>query len=103
MKTNAYTNSFTTSENEKITTVRMPGMEIGKTTRKSVPSREAPSICAASSSSLGIVLKKPISSHVAKGTVNEWYTRIKPPSESWRWRFEITQNSGRKSSVGGTR
>jgi hypothetical protein len=54
-----------------MTTVRIPGSEIGKTTRVSDFMREQPSISAASSSSCGIVLKKPISNHVAKGTVND--------------------------------
>src|SRR5437762_7977281 len=81
MNVNAYTNSFTTSENEKITTVRMPGTEIGKTMRTSVPSREAPSIRAASSSSRGIVLKNPINNQVAKGTVKEGYTSTRDQIE----------------------
>src|SRR5437667_6641222 len=113
MNVNAYTNSFTTSENEKITTVKMPGTEIGKTTRTSVPSREAPSMRAASSSSRGMVLKNPIKSHVANGTVKEGYTRTSDQIEPRRWKCKrrlvclsscvITLNSGRKRSVGGTR
>src|SRR5687767_6553316 len=71
MKVTAYTNSFTQRENEKMTTVRIPGNEIGKTTFSSALIREAPSISAASSSSCGIVLKKPISSQVENGTVND--------------------------------
>src|SRR6266536_971036 len=71
MKVIAYTNSFTQSENEKITTVRIPGIEIGSTTRRSAFNREQPSIRAASSSSSGIVLKKPIRSHVENGIVND--------------------------------
>src|SRR6266852_4545289 len=71
-----YTNSLTQSENVKITTVRIPGREIGKTMRRSAAKREQPSISAASSSSGGIVLKKPIISHVENGTVKDGYTRI---------------------------
>src|SRR5260221_8462431 len=71
MKVMAYTNSFTTSEKVKMTTVRIPGIEIGKTMRTSALSREQPSIRAASSSSGGIVLKKPISSQIANGIVND--------------------------------
>src|SRR5215467_1618708 len=67
----AYTNSLITSENVKMTTVRIPGSEIGSTTRTSAPKREQPSISAASSSSGGIALKKPISSHTANGIVND--------------------------------
>ncbi len=54
-----------------MTTVRIPGSEIGRTIRTSVPKREQPSTRAASSSSCGMLLKKPIRSHVAKGIVNE--------------------------------
>src|SRR2546430_6104457 len=86
MNVNAYTNSFTTSEKEKITTVKMPGTEMGKTMRTSVPRRDAPSIRAASSSSRGIVLKNPIRSHVANGTVNEGYTRTSDQIEPRRWK-----------------
>src|SRR6266850_4730827 len=113
MKVNAYTNSLTTSEKEKMTTVRIPGTEIGKTTRISVPSRDAPSIWAASSSSWGMVLKNPIKSQVAKGTVNDGYTRTSDQIEPRRWKcrrllvwlssWVITENSGRNSNVGGTR
>src|SRR4026209_3029814 len=103
MNVNAYTNSFTTSENEKITTVRMPGIEIGKTTRVSVFSREAPSTRAASSSSKGMVLKNPIRSHVAKGTVNEGYTSTSDQIESVRCACLMTAKNGMKRSVGGMR
>jgi hypothetical protein len=64
-------NSLNASEKVKMTTVRIPGSEMGRTTRQSAPRREAPSMRAASSRSPGIVLKKPIKSHVANGTVNE--------------------------------
>jgi hypothetical protein len=64
-------NSFTQSEKAKITTVRIPGSETGSTISRSAFRREAPSISAASSSSGGIVLKNPIRSQVANGTVNE--------------------------------
>src|ERR671931_650476 len=103
MNVNAYTNSFKTSDAEKMTTVRIPGIEIGKTIRHSVPSRDAPSTCAASSSSCGIVLKNPIRSHVENGTVNEGKTRISDSSRSWRPACAITHDIGRKRSVGGTR
>src|ERR671930_2729106 len=84
MNASAYTKSFRTSENEKITTVRIPGTEIGKITCSSVRRREAPSTSAASSSSAGIVLKNPISSQVENGTVNEGKTSTSDQSESWR-------------------
>src|SRR5205823_423737 len=71
MKVIAYTNSLITSENVKMTTVRIPGIEIGNTIRTSEPSREQPSMSAASSSSCGIDLKNPISSQTANGMVND--------------------------------
>src|ERR671930_860547 len=103
MNASAYTKSFRTSENEKITTVRIPGSEMGKITCRSVFRREAPSTSAASSSSAGIVLKNPIRSHVEKGTVNEGKTTISDRSRSWRPTCAITHDIGRKRSVGGTR
>src|ERR687887_1722905 len=96
MKVNAYTNSFTTSENEKMTTVRIPGIEIGKTTRVNVFSRDAPSTRAASSSSCGMVLKNPISSHVENGTVNDGYTSTSDQIESVRCACLITATNGMK-------
>src|SRR6266576_4603211 len=71
MKVIAYTNSLITSEKVKITTVRIPGSETGRTTRQSAPRREQPSISAASSSSCGTDLKKPINSQIANGIVND--------------------------------
>src|SRR6266540_5322317 len=71
MKVIAYTNSFTQSENEKITTVRIPGSETGKITCQSDFNLEQPSTSAASSSSRGIVLKNPIRSQVEKGIVKD--------------------------------
>ena len=52
-----------------MTTVRMPAVDTGTTTRRKAPKRLSPSIIAASSRSRGIALKKPISSQVQKGTV----------------------------------
>src|SRR5881275_895439 len=96
-------NSLTQRENVKMTTVRIPGTEIGSTMRRSAAKREQPSIIAASSSSRGIVLKNPIISHVANGIVKDGYTRTSDQSESCRPSLEITRESGRNSSVGGTR
>src|SRR5919109_4604103 len=103
MKVIAYTNSLTTSEKVKITTVRIPGSETGKTTENRVRNREAPSTSAASSSSAGIVRKKPIRSHVENGTVNDGYTRMSETSLSWRPSSAITRDMGRNRRVGGTR
>src|SRR5438034_10296250 len=95
-------NSFTTSENEKITTVRIPGSEIGKTMRISAWRREQPSISAASASSSGIVLKKPIRSQIENGTVKDRYTRNSDQSLSSGPTFETTRDSGRDRSAGPT-
>src|SRR5207244_2592993 len=46
-----------------------PAMLIGRMTRTKAPKRERPSIIAASSTSLGMTLKKPIISQVQKGIV----------------------------------
>jgi hypothetical protein len=54
-----------------MTTVRIPGSDTGSTISRRAFRRDAPSISAASSSSCGIVLKNPIRSQVANGTVNE--------------------------------
>ena len=46
-----------------------PGAASGRSTRTNAVTRPAPSIRAASSSSSGSALKKPMRSHVQKGTV----------------------------------
>jgi hypothetical protein len=69
MKVRAYTNSWVTSVKVKITTVRIPETEIGITSFKKAWNRVRPSTMAASSSSGGIDLKKPMSSQVEKGIV----------------------------------
>src|SRR5919198_3495303 len=103
MNASAYTKSFRTSENEKITTVRIPGTEIGKMTYISVRRRDAPSTSAASSSSAGIVLKNPIRSQVENGTVNDGKTMISDSRRLSRLACAITHDIGKKRSVGGTR
>src|ERR671935_571755 len=101
MKASAYTKSLSTSENEKITTVRIPGTEIGKITCSSVFRREAPSTSAASSSSPGIVLKKPIRSQVENGTVNDGKTIISDSRRLSRLACAITHDIGRERRGGG--
>src|SRR3970040_2530729 len=96
-------NSLTQSANAKMTTVRIPGSEMGKTIRRSALLLEQPSTSAASSSSWGIVLKNPIRSQVEKGIVKDGYTRIRASSESWMPSRAITGESGREKSGGGTR
>ena len=53
----------------KIAAVRIPGRTTGMTTSRSIWRRVAPSSSARSSISFGTLRKKPISSHVQKGTV----------------------------------
>src|SRR5882762_969712 len=74
MKVSAYTNSCVTSVKVKITTVRMPEVDIGTTSLMNAPNRVRPSTIAASSSSLGIDLKKPINSQIENGIVKLGYT-----------------------------
>src|SRR5947209_12878949 len=57
VKTIAKSRSFQASTNANSATVTIAGVESGKTTRQSAPSREQPSIIAASSSSTGRLLK----------------------------------------------
>ena len=65
--------------------------------------RVAPSTSAASSSSRGMPLKKPISIHVQNGMRNVGYVRIRAHRLLKRWSSRMTKVSGRNSSVGGTR
>src|SRR5215510_9040164 len=96
-------NSFQDSVNAKIPADRMPGMATGKMMRIIAPKRVAPSIRAHSSSSLGMVLKYPISSQVQNGIRNVGYVRMSAhgvlPSENSRMMLA----SGMNSNVGGTR
>ena len=69
MNVRAYTNSWVTRVKAKITTVRIPEVDIGIINFTNAPQRERPSTIAASSRSRGIDLKNPISSHVEKGMV----------------------------------
>src|SRR5712692_9483077 len=103
MKVKAYTNSCVTSVNVKITTVRIPDVDIGIMSLTNAPQRERPSTIAASSRSRGIDLKKPMSSQVEKGMVKLGYTTMIDQSESCRWSSETTFDSGMKRSVGGMR
>src|SRR3954447_21542025 len=81
----------------------MPDIDIGTTTRTNAPRRLQPSIIAASSTSLGIALKKPSMSHEEKGTVKEGYTSTNDHNESSKCKLTTTRDKGMNSSVGGTR
>ena len=67
VSTTAKRNSFQVAMKANSATTAMPGAMIGTTTRTSEPSREQPSIIAASSISTGKSRRKPTSSHTAKG------------------------------------
>src|SRR2546430_7655150 len=95
-------NSFQDSVNAKIPAERMPGIAIGKMIRVIAPKRVAPSIRAHSSSSLGIVLKYPMRSHVQNGIRNVGYVRIGAHGVSPTWKVRMMFASGMKRSVGGT-
>src|SRR5205823_1885897 len=96
-------NSFHDSVKAKIPAERMPGTAIGKMILTIAPKRVAPSIRAHSSSSLGIVLKYPMRSHVQNGIRNVGYVRISAHGVSPTWKVRMMFASGMKRSVGGTR
>ncbi len=78
-----------------------PGALRGKTTWKNVLNDEAPSIYAASSSSLGIPLKKEIKTQVLKGIVNIRYTIIRAVQVSSNLKFLKRMYKGRAEAIGG--
>ena len=74
----AYRNSFHEYSHTNSEATAMPPAATGKTTRNRVPIREAPSICAASSRSTGMVSKVPTRIHAMKGNDPMRWARIKP-------------------------
>src|SRR5438067_10845916 len=90
---NAYTNSWVTSVTVKITTVRIPDVEIGITILTKAPKRVRPSTMAASSSSLGIDLKKPIRSQTENGMVMLGYTSTRDQMVSCSPRLATTRDN----------
>src|SRR5438445_12638520 len=94
-------NSFHDSVKAKIPAERMPGTAIGKMILTIAPKRVAPSIRAHSSSSLGIVLKYPMRSHVQNGIRNVRYVRISTHGVSPTWKLRMKFASGMKKNVGG--
>src|SRR2546427_9721427 len=96
-------NSFHDSVKAKIPAERMPGTAIGKMILTIAPKRVAPSIRAHSSSSLGIVLKYPMRSHVQNGIRNVGDVRISAPGVPPTWEGRVVVASGMKRSGGGTR
>src|SRR5689334_25330108 len=102
-KVSAYTNSCSVNVKVKITTVRMPGSDSGIAILMKAPNRLQPSTIAASSISTGSDLKKPIKSQVQNGMVKVGYTTTSAHIEFCRPSSAMTRDSGRNSSVGGTR
>src|SRR5512132_2601789 len=96
-------NSFQDRVKAKIPAERMPGTAMGKMIRTMAPKRVAPSMRAHSSSSLGMVLKYPMSSQVQNGMRNVGYVRMSAHGVSPSWKVRMILASGMKSSVGGTR
>src|SRR5262245_30998925 len=68
-KVSAYTNSCKVKVKVKITTVRTAGNDNGSVILTNAPNRLQPSTIAASSISIGTVLKKPMSSQEQNGIV----------------------------------
>src|SRR6516225_4256800 len=103
MKVRAYTNSCMVRVKVKMITVRIAGTDSGSTVFTNAPNTVQPSTIAASSLSRGTDLKNPISSQVQNGIVKVGYTTTSDHSESCRPKSETSRDSGRNSSVGGTR
>src|SRR3989442_12844881 len=95
-------NSFHDSVKAKIPAERMPGTAIGKMILTIAPKRVAPSIRAHSSSSLGIVLKYPMRSHVQNGIRNVGYIRISAHGVAPTWKERMMFAGGMKENYGGT-
>src|SRR5262252_3340258 len=87
----------------KMITVRIAGTDSGSTVFTNAPNTVQPSTTAASSISRGTDLKNPISSQVQNGIVKVGYTTTSDHSESCSPNAVTTRDSGRNSSVGGTR
>src|ERR1700733_12373832 len=96
-------NSFHDRVKAKIPADRMPGIATGKMMYSIAFQRGAPSMRAHSSSSLGIDLKYPISSHVQNGIRKVGYVRISDHGESPSRKLRMMSASGMNSSVCGTR
>jgi len=71
-------NSFQELKKTKIDDATSPGADKGKTILKKLPNLEQPSIIAASSKSLGIILKYSLSIQIAKGNNQDEWAKITP-------------------------
>src|SRR5690606_36683545 len=84
-------NSFQAATNVKMIAVTMPGHTSGRLMRNRTVQRPAPSICAASSTSLGTLAKNECMIHTANARLNAALTRIIashvstiPKARNWR-------------------
>src|SRR6266480_3961254 len=80
-----------------------PGVASGSTISVNDCQRVAPSTCAASSSSRGMLKKYALSSHTLNGTENIRYTAISAGSQFSMCRLLSTMKIGMNSSVDGNR
>src|SRR2546421_11575867 len=96
-------NSFQDRVNAKMPADRIPGTAMGKMIRTMAPNRVAPSMRAHSSSSLGMVLKYPMSSQVQNGIRNVGYVRMSAHGVLPSWNSRMMLARGMNKSVGGTR
>ena len=92
--------SFHVHRNVTIASVASAGIESGRTIRKSTPSREQPSIRAASSSSTGSVRKNWRRRKMPNGVTR--FGAIRAPSESTRPRCWTIRNVGIMITWNGT-
>lgn len=77
MNVNAKISSFHAVMKEKMLVATRPGATSGKRTRRKIWARLAPSMAAASSSSLGTAATKPRSIQTANGSEKPRYVRIR--------------------------
>src|SRR5688500_13579477 len=96
-------NSFQQSVRQKMPAEISPGTASGRMMRVRICQRVAPSMSAHSSSSYGMVLKYPISSHVENGIRMVGQVRMRAKGVSKRPYSNTTVAGGRERIEGGTR
>src|SRR5262249_25651203 len=101
MNVSAKKTSFHDSKKMYMAVAASPGSASGSVTRQSAPSLDDPSIIAASSSSAGTALKKPISSQVETGSPNTRYVTISDPYVLVSFRFVHRMKSGMTTTATG--
>jgi hypothetical protein len=78
VRTNAKRNSCHATMKAYVAVAIIAGIDMGMTIRNKIPNREHPSTQAASSTSFGILAKKPLSIHVVIGKVKIKYENTNP-------------------------